>query len=224
MINSCTSEAAKLCTSDAVEILSQCNYQKSGLPGIKQYQAKLKNLLCNSVDIHQRPYAAMVTVWLAPNKSISDLTDFITEYVANSPVSNGMRHTHNGPVPKTRSRGKFLTMWVREVKVPNAKDSHSTTGEHFHLAVCWDSMRTSKWGFLPVLFAAAVTKGIIQEPTEKWPRPWKVTGGRDLYTKAGLTGSFRHLGYLVKVNTKQKTPRKRNMGSSELRNLYQLKK
>lgn len=224
MITCSTSEAAKLCTSDAVEILSQCNYQKSGLPGIKQYQAKLKNLLCNSIDIHQRPYAAIVTVWLAPNKSISDLTDFIAEYVANNPISDGMRYTPNGPVPKTRSRGKFLTMWVREVRSPDAPGSQSDTGEHYHCAVTWCAMRTSKRGFLPVLFAAAVTKGIIQQPTEKWPHPWKVTGGHDLTKKDGLIWSFQHLGYLTKPITKQKTPRKRNMGSSELKNIYQPKK
>lgn len=212
----------RITTQRAIEILQFLTYSYRGKRCNKKHERKLKNLLCNAVDRHQRPRVLLATIW--PNENagatISKLTDFIKQYFRDHPIQDGMKLNAAGEVlPVSRSRGTPLFVWVKEQKAKDANDNFSDSGKHWHLAFSYDA-KHSRRGFIKEMFEAAIAAGIIKAPNEKCPRPFFITGDRDISTQEDLEDASHHLvRYCAKPQTKDDSE-KRNIGGSKLNNLY----
>lgn len=207
----------------AIEVLQGVHYTYRGKNCNPQHENKIKNLLCNAVARYQQPAACLVTVWLndSAGATISQLTDFINLQFRDNKVLDGKRLSASGEVvPVYRSRGKPLFVYVREVKDKKAGDCFSDSGEHVHLAFCWDAKYSMRYGFIPMVFQAAIAKGIIKAPDEFSKFPAFLSGNHNLLTREGLENASKHLvRYCAKTQTKVKSG-KPNIGGTRLQKIY----
>lgn len=161
----------------------------------------------------QRPVACLVTIWLAPNKSISQLMDFISLHFKESRIKAGIK---NG-TQQYRSRGRPVVVWVREFKEFSAPDCYSDTGEHFHVAIAYPS-NTSTPAFIRATFEAAMAKGIVAERSDSNRCPFFITGNHKLYNPDGLQAAQQHITrYLSKPQTKRVSKERRMFGGTRLK-------
>jgi hypothetical protein len=155
-------------------------------------------MLEQAIQDQQRPVAIMVTVWLCQNKTISDLTDFIVRQFKNNPILAGVIEGRQ----KTRSRGSPLYTFVREYKSPDAVDSYSGNGEHYHICLSYSSAYSTP-AFIKFAFDAAIEAGIIAPRVENLPFPYFITGNHKLYEPKGKIDAFQHFKYMAKPQTKK---------------------
>lgn len=155
-------------------------------------------MLEQAIQDQQRPVAIMVTVWLCQNKTISDLTDFIVRQFKDKPILAGVIEGRQ----KTRSRGSPLYTFVREYKSPDAVDSYSDTGEHYHICLSYSSAYSTP-AFIKFAFDAAIKAGIIAPKFENRPFPYFITGNHKLYEPKGKSDAFQHFKYMAKPQTKK---------------------
>lgn len=208
---------------EAVEVLKGVHYTYRGRHCNPKHEHKIKNLLCNAVEQYQRPVACLATVWLneSAGATISQLTDFINLQFRDNKVLDGKMVSAAGEVvPVYRSRGKPLFVWVRETKPSNASDCFSDSGQHYHLALCFDAKYSTRLGFIPMVFQAAIAKGIIKAPDDKCKYPAFITGNHNLLSREGLENASKHLArYCAKTQTKVNSD-KPNIGGSRLFNIF----
>lgn len=207
----------------AIEVLQGLHYTYRGKHCDPKHEHKIKNLLCNAVAKYQMPVACLVTVWLneSTGATISQLTDFINLQFRDNKVLDGKRVNAAGEVvPVFRSRGRPLFVWVRETKPSNAPDCFSDSGQHYHLALCFDAKYSKRHGFIPMVFQAAIAKGIIKAPDDVCKYPAFITGNHNLTSEKGLADASYHLvRYCAKQQTKVKTD-KPSIGGSRLENIF----
>jgi len=159
---------------------------------------RIQLMLEQAIEDQQRPVAVMVTVWLNPKKTISDLTDFIVRYFKNTPILAGVIEGQQ----KTRSRGSPLYTFVREYKSPDSVSSYSDTGEHFHLCLSYSSAYSTP-AFIKFAFDAAIKAGIIAPKVRNRPFPYYITGNHKLYEPKGKSNALQHFNYMAKQQTKK---------------------